>query len=183
MDGGNLVAMTRQQVLRKQLTLGFVILVGILIAVGIRGYTLTFAHQIHLGRLKQATLASEGPLLSWTDEESLARLQAALPRYAPGAGFFYLGHTHGGELALALTDENNKSVALLLPMTPGDTQVSLLPGQAGVKNGNAWSAPRLLTTLAELGLEHQKKYQDLPPGLVQLMESWRGRTAAPTPSA
>ena len=176
--------MTRQQVVRKQLALGLLVLVGVLIALGVRGYLLSFAHQIRLGPLTQVMLASaEGPLLSWTDEESLQRLRSALPGYVPGAGFFYQGDVSGSELVLVLTDAAGKSVALGLPTAPGDAHVTLSPGQAGVKNGNDWSAPRLITTLADLGLEHQKKYEDLPAALVQLMRFWRGEPAPPPPSS
>ena len=69
--------MNRQQIIRKQILAGAVVLVVLLIVVGIHESLLTFDHQVPLGKLVSAQLASS----SGTCRPS--RIRPRWPRLTP----------------------------------------------------------------------------------------------------
>jgi hypothetical protein len=163
--------MTRQQVVRRQTLVAIGIVVAILTVLGVRAYRNTFAHQIKLGKLVEATLAaSDGALPTWKDPALLAEIEAALPRYKAGPGYAATEDSHE-TIVLVLADDKRRQVALELPQ--GDSPLVTIGPRAEAPAGNSWPAPRLLAILAKHGLPVLKAKQASSSVLEAVLESWQ----------
>ena len=151
--------MTRKDVLRTQILAGVFVVVMAVLAIGINGFLRTFPHEIPLGKLVVASINTSGPsALQWDDAESLAKIQAALPKWRVGAGYPAEVHSHES-LSLTLRDDKGKQVSLLLPVDESSLVVvhTNLPDYT---SGDSWDMPELLGVLGTLGKE---KLAKLPP--------------------
>ena len=164
--------MTRQQVVRKQLIATGIVVVVVALVVAVNTYTRTFAYQVHLGKIVSATFSSGGPpAFVWTDPADLARIQAALPRYQPGAGYAPYTHTHQS-MSLMLADDQKHAIFLALP---GDDSALVLmnPRPPEYPVGNSWSMPKLLGTIGEIGMQASKAKQTaMDPTIAGAFQFW-----------
>jgi hypothetical protein len=143
--------MTRQQVIRKQLIATGIVLLIALVIVAINLYSRSFARQVHLGKLVSIGFAMGGPpVFTWTDPEDLARIQAALPRLRPGAGYMPYMHGHTSMVA-GLKDDHDTTVFLMLP-TADDSLVIMSPQPPEFPKGNCWDMPEFLGVIGDIGM-------------------------------
>ena len=169
--------MNRQQVVRRQVLATVIVLGALLILLSIHEYMLTFAHQVPLGKLTEATLATaSGTLPPCKDPAILAAIQSALPRYKPGPGMVIYEHSHMN-YALVLIDDRGTQVALNLPSSESE-MVSIGP-RPSAPSGNEWPMPRLLPVLARYGLPAMEANKVVDPGLKSQLEFWRDNFGAP----
>ncbi len=168
--------MNRQTVVRRQILIAVAIAAVILILLGVRAYLNSFAHQVKLGRIVEATLgASDGQLPAWKDPAILAEIEAALPRYKTGPGF--AAHDHGHEsIALVLVDDQGRQISFQLPT--GESVLIAVDPRPGIPNGNSWPAPKLLGVLAEHGLPALEKVPMPSAVLRYKLEQWHERFGA-----
>ena len=147
--------MTRQQVVRKQLLAAGIVVVVVAIIVAINMCMRAFAYQVHFGKIVSASFSVGGPpAFVWKDPQDLARIQAALPRWQPGAGYAPYIHTHQS-LTLMLTDDQGRVIFLALP-NDDSSLVLMHPRPPEYPTGNAWDMPKLLGVLGEIGMASLK---------------------------
>ena len=168
--------MNRQQVLHRQILIGAVVAVGLLVVLGIHFYLLSFAYQVRVGQLTEVVVASSsGGSLTWKDPATLAEIRAALPGYKPGPGTAASEHGHES-LMLVLIDERGAQISLSLPVTE-TPEVGIDPRPRSPQ-GNSWSMPHLLGVLAKYGLPEMEAKGITDPLMRMQFEYWRDHFGA-----